>query len=129
MAAYLRAQNQTKPGPQVHQPVGVGGEGTPSLRPHPRQRFNTSPDLEVVQWFDTVGDSPDFGRHRDADGSRSLTMSTITPSLQSTALLTLFPSSGIYVSPNLQHHQTYDSFRKSYVNKYADRHRAFEIAC
>ncbi|KAG2076340.1 hypothetical protein BDR04DRAFT_1003816 [Suillus decipiens] len=31
-----------------------------------------------------------------------------------------------FVSLNLQHYQTYDSFQKFYVNKYADHH-AFEI--
>jgi hypothetical protein len=86
----------------------------------------------VVRWFDTVGDSPDEDTgmwlvqpaHK-ANNSPNISIIHIDAIYRAAHLIPVYGAR--FVSPNLMHYQTYDSFRKFYVNKYADHH-AFEIA-
>ncbi|KAG2036220.1 hypothetical protein BDR03DRAFT_934555 [Suillus americanus] len=103
---------------------------------------NVNPDLErmrgmdtypcaVVQWFNTLGDLPDKDTGmwvvqpaHHANNTPNISVIHVDSIYCAVHLIPVYGSR--FVSPNLQHYQTYDSFHKFYVNKYADHH-AFEI--
>ena len=86
----------------------------------------------VVRWFDTVGDSPDEDTGMwvvrpayCANNSPNISVIHIDTIYRAAHLIPVYGTR--FVPPDLKHYQTYDFFRKFYVNKYADHH-AFEIA-
>ncbi|KAG2109141.1 hypothetical protein DEU56DRAFT_975209 [Suillus clintonianus] len=86
----------------------------------------------VVRWFDTIGDSPneDNGMWmvqpaHHANNSPHISIIHIDSIYRAAHLIPIYGTQ--FIPPQHQHHQTYDVFRKFYVNKYADHH-AFEIA-
>ncbi|KAG1878335.1 hypothetical protein F4604DRAFT_1580134 [Suillus subluteus] len=85
----------------------------------------------VVQWFDTLGDLPDENTGmwvvqpaHHANNTPNISVIHVDSIYRAAHLIPVYGSR--FVSPNLRHYQTYDSFCKFYVNKYADHH-AFEI--
>ncbi|KAG1882348.1 hypothetical protein F4604DRAFT_1879473 [Suillus subluteus] len=86
----------------------------------------------VVRWFDTIGDSPneDNGMWmvqpaHHVNNSPHISIIHIDSIYRAAHLIPIYGAR--FIPPQHQHHQTYDIFRKFYVNKYADHH-AFEIA-
>ncbi|KAG1720918.1 uncharacterized protein EDB91DRAFT_1240359 [Suillus paluster] len=85
----------------------------------------------VVQWFDTLGDLPDEDTGmwvvqpaHHANNTPNISVIHVDSIYRAAHLIPVYGSR--FISPNLWHYQTYDSFRKFYVNKYANHH-AFEI--
>ena len=86
----------------------------------------------VVRWYDIVGDSPDKNTgmwvvrpSRRANNSPNISIIHVDTIYRAAHLIPIYGTR--FISPNLQHYQSYDSFQRYYVNKYADHH-AFEIA-
>ncbi|KAG2124069.1 hypothetical protein BD769DRAFT_1628798 [Suillus cothurnatus] len=83
----------------------------------------------VVRWFNRVGNAPDpdtgMWMVKPAFSAQN------TPHFAIIHINTIFRAAHLlpvqFVSPNLQHYQTYDSFHRFYINKYADHH-SFKIA-
>ncbi|KAG1883958.1 hypothetical protein F4604DRAFT_1878811 [Suillus subluteus] len=123
---------------------GIGGMRCEYIRAcpiwrneHPRYDcvfINTNPALDgmrVVRWFNTIGDSPDEDTGmwmvqpaHNANNSPHISIIHINSIYRAAHLIPVYGTRPI--SPQHQHHHTYDIFCTFYVNKYADHH-AFEI--
>ncbi|KAG1869944.1 hypothetical protein F4604DRAFT_1584059, partial [Suillus subluteus] len=86
----------------------------------------------VIQWFDTVGNSPDEDTGMwvvrpayRANHAPHISIIHIDSIYRAAHLIPIY--GGQSVSYDLKFYQSYDTFRAYYVNKYADHH-AFEIA-
>ncbi|KAG1796311.1 uncharacterized protein HD556DRAFT_1467804 [Suillus plorans] len=86
----------------------------------------------VVRWFDTLGELPDDDTGmwmvqpaHHANNAPHIAIIHVDSIYRAAHLIPVYGSR--FIPPNLQHYQTYDSFRRFYINKYADHH-SFEIA-
>ncbi|KAG2044014.1 hypothetical protein BDR03DRAFT_930774 [Suillus americanus] len=86
----------------------------------------------AVRWFDTIGDLPneDTGMWvvqpaHHANNTPHISIIHIDSIYHAAHLLPVYGTQ--LIPPQHQHYQTYDIFRRFYVNKYADHH-SFEIA-
>ncbi|KAG1850415.1 hypothetical protein F4604DRAFT_1883666 [Suillus subluteus] len=85
----------------------------------------------VVQWFDTLRELPDNDTSmwmvqptHHANNAPHIAIIHVNLIYRAAHLIPIYSSQ--FIPPNLQHYQTYDSFHRFYINKYANHH-SFKI--
>ncbi|KAJ3007937.1 hypothetical protein NUW54_g3347 [Trametes sanguinea] len=139
---HIRATPSWRKGPPRYDCVFIGKDPTApgfrSLHAARARLFFSMQDASqwvpcaLVEWFSPVGDAPDEDTRLwvvepdyDIDGQRGRDVVHLQTLLRAAHLISVFGVDPI--PPQLRQHESLDSFRAFYVNKFADHH-AHEIA-